>query len=102
MAIHTPLPTTHPSVPSGAWTKINTVSGSNRRRLLVVNENSSVNYRIETCGAHEVAALGASSGLILTPGGSYTENYDSLSSANVYAYQGSGGALTTLAVKEGV
>lgn len=99
---YSPILVTHPSVPSGAWTKITVQNPDSRKFLRIVNENSSVNYRIETCRANQVAGLVAGSGELLTPGGSIEENYDGSSTQHFYAYQASGGALTTLSVKEGV
>jgi hypothetical protein len=98
-----PQPTTHTSIPTATWTKITTVTGrQGRRYLLVVNEDSSTNFRLETCNATEAASLTSASGILLSPGGSYEEKEGlNISLEDVYVYQASGSSRTTLSVKEG-
>jgi len=109
MAIASTTQTTHPSIPSGAWTKVTAIEGSRRKRLILLNEDPTNTFRFEICNSTVAATLGATSGLPLAPatggvgtGGLYEEDYDNLTTEHAYVYQASGGALTTLAVKEGV
>jgi hypothetical protein len=97
------LGTTHPSIPDSTWTVLNVLPGgqenNGRTSLMIVNENTTVTFRIETgCNA---APTSATAGLPFAPGGIYQEDFDNTTDGYVYAYQTSGGALTSLAVKEG-
>jgi hypothetical protein len=120
MAIHSPKPTAYPSIPTATWTKVNTVPGGSRKYLLIANTDTTNIYRflklLKPNGMTDVAwatavnvAYGATSGLPLAPapsaglaGGYYEENYQNLSSGDIWAYQASGGDLATLSVTEGV
>lgn len=103
---YVPLATTHPSIPNAAWTKVTAVPGRDRRYLLIINEDPTNTFRIETVQAGAPAPSGATAGFPLGPGtpagGYFEETYDNLGVSDVYAYQASGGPLTSLAVKEGV
>ena len=95
------IATTHPSIPTATWTKVNTYTGrQGRQGILVINENSSVNFRLEPCNATEAALLTSASGILLTPGGHYEENKLNTTMEDIYVYQASGGALTSLAISE--
>ena len=115
MAVYSPNPTDHPTIPSGAWTKISQFgesAGRPRKLLMIWNEDTSTQFRIEILRAGVTPAslpLGATDGFPLDPaasatstGGSYLEDYDMIATGDVYAYQASGGRLTTLGIREGV
>ena len=98
------LGTTHPSILTATWTKLTTLPGgqenNGRTALLIVNENTTVTFRIET--GCLTAPTTATAGIPLAPGGIYQEDIDNITNGYVYAYQTSGGTLTSLAVKEGI
>lgn len=122
MAISHPIPTAYPTLATATWTKLNTIPGKNRRKFECWNFSTTVTYRFlclpsrpesyTTDAAWAVAvnaAYGAASGKTLAPalvsgqaGGGYVEDYDCLTSGDVWAYQASGGNLAALSVDEGV
>lgn len=94
---YVPVDTAHPSIPSGAWTKVNTIAGKDRRFFMAVNETGS-DFRVETS---DTLPTLATAGFKLADGQVYQEAGVTCSSADIYVYQSSGGALTTLSIKEG-
>lgn len=91
--------TTHPTIATETWTLLTTIPGQTRRSLIVVNENTTVTFRIET-GCYEAPTV-ATAGIPLAPGGIYQEDDGDRTGGHVYVYQSSGGPLTSIAVKEG-
>ena len=101
-----PLAVTHPSVATATWTKVSAVDGKQRKYLKVSNESQSVVWRVCRVPAGAAAPTAAGDGEPLNYGasgnhGEVIEETLVLSRSDVYAYQASGGPLTTLAVTEG-
>jgi len=104
-----PIATTHPSIPNETWTKITTKKGDARKFLHVINEDTNNAWRLALVGnggtvptlSTQGFPLSASSSTSPRLGSIYEEHGDKRSSGDVYAYQDSGGPLTTLAVTEG-
>jgi hypothetical protein len=101
-----PIATNHPSIPNATWTRVNT-SRNAKRRITLVNEDPSNQFSfIKVAVGASVAGLTSSDGLPLDPGGGsltggiYETPPGMTEKSDVYAYQASGGALTTLGVFE--
>jgi len=96
------LPTTHPSIPDAAWTQVNVLIGRKnrlqvRQALHMRNEDVSNNFRFELT---DTAPTLATEGRLLAAGDFFFEEDDAVTIDDVYVYQASGGALTTLGVTE--
>jgi len=104
-----PIATTHTSIATATWTKINAKKGDARKFLRVINEDTSNVWRLALVGNGGTVPTLSTQGFPLTAssatgpllGSIYEEHGDKRSSGDVYAYQASGGPLTTLAVTEG-
>lgn len=119
MAKRSPLPTAYPTIPSGAWTKVTTIPGVSQLGRGIYNMDTADIFRflvlVKPNGVADAAwatavnaTYGATAGkpLGIAPsaglcGGTYEENYDNLTTGDIWVYQGSGGNLVTLAVDEG-
>lgn len=107
MGVYCPKATTRPTVTKETWTKVNTLSGSERRYLLLVNEDETNVWRFEMVARGVAAPTLATHGRVLVKapagcmGGTYEETADNRALADCYVYQGSAGDLATLAVVEG-
>ena len=103
------IKTTHPTLAATSWTKVNTKTGDYRKFLQLVSEDATNILRVELTGNGAPAPTLATEGFPLakatTAGpsisGIYREHGDKRSSGDVYVYNPTGGALTTLAVTEG-
>jgi hypothetical protein len=79
------------------------MTSGHRKRLILVNEDTTNVWRFEIIQPNEAVPTLATEGLPLYPnGGCMVEDYTGCSTGDVYAYQASGGALTSLAVQEAV
>lgn len=96
------LPTTHPSLTDATWTKVNTLVGKKngqqvRAAIHLRNEDTANIIRFELT---DTAPTLATEGRELRPGDFFFEDGFASTVDDVYAYQASGGDLTTLAVSE--
>lgn len=106
--IYSPHPVTRPSIPSGEWKKVNTLTAGRRKFLSLSNEDVLTTYRFELLPTGSTGPTLATAGRPLSPavppflvGGTFTEDFDAMSSGDVWVYQDSGDTLATLAVLEG-
>ena len=89
-------PACHPSVPSGAWTKIANKNLS-RKEIVIVNESASALYRV---ALQETAPADATGGIAMGSGAAVT-TMDADYNGSVWAYQASGAANLELVIQEG-
>ena len=91
---------TRPTIIDSTWTKI-LAENPARKLYRIVNEDATNTFRV---AEQDVQPTGANDGNLLpagSPGGYLQTSYDDEYNGNVWAYQTSGGSLTTLNVKEG-
>ena len=98
-------PVTHPSIPSATWTKVSVIpAGSTmpRKLLVLMNEDGTNTFRFEFVQAGGSVPTLATQGLPLYSHGEVTYDHTACPTGDVYVYQASGGALTSLGVMEGI
>jgi len=94
------LPTTHPTITTATWTKVNAKSHSSGYACLILNEDATATFRFEVVANGETVPTTAAHGTKLVAGQGYQWDYDGLLLGDLYVYQASGGSLATLAVRE--
>jgi hypothetical protein len=112
MAYEKIVPTAYPSIANATWTKVNTLPPEERSFFSIWNCDTANVYRflILVQGLTSVyvnATYGATAGKLLSPaadanhvGGGMELETENQHNGDIWVYQGSGGALTTLAVDE--
>ena len=89
-------PAYHPSVPSGAWTKVVSANLS-RKEIVIVNESASALYRVALQEAQPADATGG----FAMGSGSAISTMEANYNGSVWAYQASGADNSELVIQEG-